>query len=310
MYPNDATMTVNEITSDNLEFFTKETDNGALDYERHTFWKRYSSNPTLASIQRAIESSKGVAGVDERPGTEGWTGIPVECLQVMDEHLREAWRQLALDDLPTRPSSSKSTNSDDSTPPATPTEGRSPVMHSACMADKPLFNPFPDEKDYVEFMLKTASTMAVGAFDPFDDEPHALDIVIPIPTFSSFETDAESIFHLPSDLDETEMPHTDALVLTEDEGQSFTETPSNFKDLDRLGRRIPQAVLDRRRRRQRQRCSAEKCESNVPVPPEKPITSRWPQYMCSSSDILCPSKIGHIQRHPDERQLLRLLSVD
>ncbi|KAG7091432.1 hypothetical protein E1B28_010468 [Marasmius oreades] len=310
-------MAMNEIVMDNLERYFKENENGALKCKGRTVWKCYSANQTLSSIQRAVENS---VVVDENSTMEGCKGIPIECLQRMDQHLREAYRKLVLNELPTRPSSSSS-SSDDSTPPSTPTEGRSPVMRVARMTDRPLFNPFSDEQDYVEFMLKTASTMAVGAFDPFEDQLHvqgnAVNVPIPI------EDDEEAIFHLPSAFDvdsEPDAPHAELLKIMDNEDQPSTEVmPScNFRDLDRLGRRIPQVELNRTKRKQLQRRSVVKYEVDAPMMEGRPTKSpsarsRYSQYMPTTfnpSDILSFPKKGQMKRHPDEQRLLLRLLLD
>ena len=196
------------------------------------------------------------------------------------------------------------------------------------------FNPFPDEDDYVDFMIKTASTMAVGAFDPFEERIGGES------SHMSFEDDVEPVFHLPSVFTQPTVTFAvpegqDESMPKEDRPSSFTyldrlghrspyfqlpedRTPTSFKDLDRLGRRIPQAELYRKKpRRIRPRRSAPNKQRDAPAAPEiTPQPLQYPQYQGSPkptyASILTSPKQSDIdfklQRHPDEqRHSLRFL---
>ncbi|KAK1231992.1 hypothetical protein PQX77_004873 [Marasmius sp. AFHP31] len=298
-------------------------------------WKRYSANPTLASIQRAIEGRSKSAESDESFTKETPVGIPVACRQTMEERLRESWRELAVGDLPARPSSTNSSNSDDSTPPSTPEEGRSPVMgatRAMSVSLSVLFNPFPDEDDYVDFMIKTASTMAVGAFDPFEEEGEGKTSHNPL------EDEVEPVFHLPSAFTRPsvtfDLPEGhDESAFMQEKPSSFVyldrlghrspyfqssadRAPASFKDLDRLGRRTPQVELNRRKQRRiRPRRTAQNNQADVPAAPR--VAPQSPQLPQGSpkptyASVLASPKQGDInfklQRHPDEqRHLVKLL---
>ncbi|KAL0574514.1 hypothetical protein V5O48_007447 [Marasmius crinis-equi] len=291
-------------------------DQSCLVLESQTIWKRYSANPTLASIQRAIESRDRDVESDEEHDKGSYMGIPVEHRQTMEERLRESWRELALSDLPTRPSSTNSSDSDDSTPPSTPAEGRSPVMGATRVVSgvpQLPFNPFPDEDDYVDFMIKTASTMTVDAFDPFKEEPE--DGVEPVYHLPALFTKTTVSFALPDEYNDQASTFRDLDRLgrrTHPVHTSGETAPASFKDLDRLGCRTPQVELNRRKPRRVRRRQAQAKESESPTTPEIPAKlSQYPQYQASAkptyASILASPKQAHIRRHSDEQRQLLLL---